>query len=118
MAEEQTGFIIIGLPTERFDALPPQRVMTCVGWPARPARPTCRASSRTIPTTDRACRHERPGGTPGILERQAEKRSEGSRRERSLTSFWRLDAGKSDKRQECFERLSKADSVAYGRTTR
>ena len=111
MAAEQTGFIIISLPYDRFDALLHK------GDDLRElARQGGAADLQRILEDYPDYRLERvvtsvPPERLRDLERQAEKR--GFRRERSLTSFWRLDARKSDKRRECFERLSKADSVAY-----
>jgi hypothetical protein len=109
MAAEQTGFIIISLSGGRFDAL------LYKGEDLRElSRQAAAADLQRILEDYPDSRVERvvtsvPPERIRDLERQAEAR--GFRRERSLTSFWRLDARKPDKRRECFERLSKADAV-------
>ena len=109
MAAEQTGFIIISLRHDRFDALLHK------GDDLRElARQGGAADLQRILEEYPDYRVERvvtsvPPERIRDLERQAEKR--GVRRERSLTSFWRLDARKPDQRRECFERLTKTDSI-------
>jgi hypothetical protein len=104
----QTGFVIARLVSRRFDAFSDTTGDLRALAKAAGARdlvsilddyPECRAERAVSVPTERI----------RDLETQAVRR--GFPRERSLTSYWRLDARRTEKRQQLFERLSRTDSV-------
>ena len=107
MAGEPTGFIIVGLPP-RFDALVEKNDLRELARESGASDLT-----RILEDYPEYAAERVIASVPGRRIKELERRAaeQGFRRERSLTSYWRIDARKPERRQQCFERLSRSDSV-------